>query len=231
MHRLTFKPTGRRAGCSLEIGEDYFPAPESGRPTLFWSVVHDDDTQVRLANGKSLTNLPGTVHVSIGDAGPKTDEGVEAGPRWGLHLFTARDDDSQDYIIDMRVSATLFQRLEQLVIAGQVPDLKVSIEDVESFKPEHVWDFERLKWDNKATDRLVIKACRFELDLGRDECPIPESAPQAYGLAPPKEVDLLELGKTITKEADRTERATNKILVPLWIIAAVIAYLVLRRYL
>src|SRR6516225_5861697 len=92
-HELIFKPTGQRAGCTLQITKDEESrTPEGGERRLFWSVALASK-QLKLAYENDLKQLPGEVHVSIYGAGPKLPEGVaDPYPQWGLNLHLCRDD-------------------------------------------------------------------------------------------------------------------------------------------
>jgi len=232
MYRFTLKPTGRRASYKLEIDDNQDKSGEAssdGR-SLHWSVAPTADETFELANGVRLKDLPGGVSAQIRGTDPKSTTGVDVYPRAGLYVFPDRDKGTQGYTVDLRVSEPLFRRLEQLVITGRVPNLEVDIEETEALTQAGISG--RLKWNNKPKDMLAIKSYEFELNLGRidpEQWSSPEIAPESHGLAPSREADIRELGKTVIKAVELMERTAKKILIPLWIIAALLAYLAVRR--
>jgi hypothetical protein len=232
---ISLNPTGTGAGWSFSF-DGVPPAEVSGslsRCVVVWAVRVDDRQKVRLATGKELNDLPGRARFFIGDTAQERQacwgtfkwfEGVQSEPYV-----------PESYDVDMYVSRAFFNRLESLVAARTIPKLTVSVggdRDDDEAAPEDRgaikfgWepDGAGLEWDNIKHPRLEVRWCRFDVDVGLPPSPDDEDLPD-QSLASPTKADLRGILETVAKATQKIER----LLAPLWLIAALLALLVFLR--
>ncbi len=87
MPTITFDATGTKAGWNFGPDGGEPPADVARTPAaIHWAVKLASDDTVRLETGAELKTLPGSVYITIGDAGPEGRARYSAGNpiRWGV---------------------------------------------------------------------------------------------------------------------------------------------------
>jgi hypothetical protein len=233
---IRLDPTGTHAGWTFSFDGKAPEGSLSTRNVVSWAVRVADRQKIRLATGNDLNKLPGHVRFFVGDATPEgmTPQHDAVGPCWGRFRWYEELETRyephfpENYEVDMYVSQRLFERLESLVAANQIPKVTLSVgskTDGASIKVGWEPDGSGLEWDNVKRPQLEVVWCDFDVDAG---LPVSEDDDQLpdQRLAPPTKADLAE---SVTKAIQKIGQVGASLLIPLWLIALLLAWLVLRR--
>lgn len=138
--------------------------PES-KPSLAWDAEFPRDSEVRFASlvsGGKMREMTGRVFVTIGTATPDGKEKFDEKASWGY--FSYRVDPEDRFLVQLHVSAKMFERLVGFARNGCVPSLDLSVTDDEGIETAPP-DGYLAEWDNVKVPNLEIMWCTFTVAL------------------------------------------------------------------
>jgi hypothetical protein len=233
---IKFEPTAPSAQITFPLDGEPPKRARSGYRRVSWSVRVGNRSsarnEIRLATGGKLNDIKGVVGVCVGTATPdgKIDYGDDLPARWGgLHYYAYFKSDfeayPENYLIELGVSAALFDRLVHFAELGRPPIIGLELGDgfvfgktgaaIKKAPIKFGWepDGSALEWDNKESPNVEITWCSFEVECGAPE-PEDEDVPdREINLSlPPTRKDVLMISTAMEKAGGQLNRLANSVL-------------------
>lgn len=223
---LTFEATGGRTGWISTLEG---PCPASAfaeQPRIFWTVRLHQETDIRLAAGPALKDLPGWVSIKVGDASPVGKRSSNDGTaRWGTVILdnfvnSNKSGPASKFWVELYVSHELFERVRALLESGYVPQLSVLIPqeplpNVEPIRYRDQYVGDGLMWDNIEHPVVPIDWCSFEYTLA-EQSPGQAGANPTTANRPSTKRDVMEIMRSVEGAAEKIEQYGRRLIRLAW---------------
>lgn len=223
---LTFEATGGRTGWISTLEG---PCPASAfaeQPRIFWTVRLHQNTDIRLAAGPAMKDLPGWVSIKVGDASPVGKRSSNDGTaRWGTVILdnfvnSNKSGPASKFWVELYVSHELFERVRALLQSGYVPRLSVLIPQEASPNAEPIRSSDKhagdvLLWDNVNHPVVPIDWCSFEYALA-DQLPAEAGAHPTTANRHSTQRDVMGIARSVEGAAEKIEQYGRRLIRLVW---------------